>query len=188
MNKKIWLALLLTTIFLQTAEGAHRRGYKYIDRWRYPNYNFNHYNNLHYDNLYYDDWFQPWVSRYARDVVALTNVERRKAWLRALQIDNELMAAAAQRAREIERHLAHTRPDGRPFNTIFREFQVKSYNRSGENLILYYMSDSPAEAVRVWMNSPKHQANILRKEFTHTGVGVHRSGNRTYAVQFFAAR
>jgi uncharacterized protein YkwD len=126
-------------------------------------------------------------SNYAADVVNLTNAERRRAGLSDLRIDNELMAAAAQRARELERHCSHGRPDGRSWNTVLREFRVASYNSWSEN-ILFNMSDRPADAVAQWMNSSGHRANILRRESSRIGVGVHRSGGRTYVVQLFVGR
>ena len=131
--------------------------------------------------------YQPEAPDFANQVINLTNAERRKEGLHDLVIDNELAAAASLRAREIERKFEHTRPDGRSFATIISEFHVEPHNLRGEN-ILYNTSDSPAYAVWQWMNSIGHRANILRREFTHIGVGVHRSARRTYVAQLFVGR
>jgi len=126
-------------------------------------------------------------SNYAADIVNLTNAERRRAGLSDLRIDNEAMAAAALRARELEQNFSHTRPGGRSWDTVLREFRVASHNSWAEN-ILWNMSDRPADAMQQWMNSSGHRANILRNGYTHIGVGVHRSGGRTYVVQIFVGR
>jgi uncharacterized protein YkwD len=130
---------------------------------------------------------QAQILNYALGVINLSNSERRKAGLRELGTDNELMAAAAQRAQEIERRFEHTRPNGKNFDTVFREFSVRSYNWWGEN-ILYNSSDDPADALKWWMNSSGHRANILGRQFTHIGVGVHRSGGMIYVVQLVVGR
>ena len=130
---------------------------------------------------------QTGLAGYANEVVNLSNAERRRAGLRDLVIDNEAMAAAALRARELERVFSHNRPDGRGWDTVLREYNVRSYNRWGEN-ILYNMSSNAADAVTQWMNSPGHRANILNGNFTHIGAGVHQSGGRTYVVQIFIGR
>lgn len=130
---------------------------------------------------------QAQASDYAGGIINLTNAERRKAGLRDLSLDPELMAATSLRARELEKSFSHNRPDGRPYDTVLRELRVKSYSSWGEN-ILQNMSENPADAVTQWMNSSGHRANILKSEFTHIGVGVHRSGGKTYVVQIFVGR
>ena len=127
------------------------------------------------------------VTGYADEVISRTNAERQKVGLRMLDKDSGLMAATALRAQEIERVFEHTRPDGRPYYTVLSEFQVKSYNRWAENII-YSTGGTPAEAMEWWMNSPGHRVNILNKDYTHIGVGVHQSKGQTYFVQLFIGR
>ena len=164
-------------VIIQTAEGGFRREHDRRDRRR--------------DERRHENTQQPQIqaqtSDYAGDIVNLTNAERRKAGFRNLGIDDELMAAASLRARELVSEFDHRRPDGRSWDTVLREYRVRSYNSWGEN-ILYNMSDKPAEAMNQWMNSSGHHTNILSKNFTHIGVGVHRNGGRTYVVQIFVGR
>ena len=126
-------------------------------------------------------------AQYAVDIVNLVNAERRKARLGDLAIDNELMAATALRARELESAFSHNRPDGRSYDTVLREFNVRPYNAWGEN-ILYNQSNNPADAMQQWMDSSGHRANILSGNFTHIGVGIHQSEDITYVVQIFVGR
>jgi uncharacterized protein YkwD len=78
---------------------------------------------------------------------------------------------------------AHASPDGsRPWD---RAAAAGSVLRSiGENIACGQRS--PAEVVTGWMNSPGHRANILRREFTHIGVGFAGGGRAgTYWTQVF---
>jgi uncharacterized protein YkwD len=61
-----------------------------------------------------------------------------------------------------------------------------SYSVVGENLFKSINAPEPVPlAVKGWMNSPGHRENILRTEFTETGVGVWRKGNTYYITQLF---
>ena len=128
------------------------------------------------------------------EVVRLSNAERKKAGLRELRGDAEAMNAASRRSSELEDSFSHTRPNGRSFDTVFREYGVKPHQWWGENI--YYASGhhvanntfSGAEAVKWWMNSQGHRANILNDDYTHIGVGVYKSGNTIYLTQLFIGR
>ena len=178
----VWLIPKGGAFSIRTAEGARRR-----DRARQERRRNNRRRQGRSQPRQTQTQTQTQVSGYAGGVVNLTNAERRNAGVRALGVDNELMAAAAQRAREMERRFDHFRPDGRSFESVLPEYRVKPHNWWGEN-ILYNMSDKPADAVNWWMNSSGHRANILKKEYTHIGVCVYRSGGKTYVVQLFVGR
>jgi uncharacterized protein YkwD len=130
----------------------------------------------------------------ADEIVRTSNAERKKAGLRELRRDGEAMDAASRRASELEDSFSHTRPDGRSFDTVFREYGVKPHQWWGENIYNAYGGNvanntfSGGEAVSWWMNSPGHRANILNKNYTHIGVGVYRSGNKIYLAQLFVGR
>ena len=110
------------------------------------------------------------VSAYAQEVVRLVNLERANAGLPALAMDAQLSAAAAIRAGEIDASFSHTRPDGTSCFTVLRELGIP-YRACGENIAKG--SPTPARVVEGWMNSAGHRANILNKNFTTIGVGVH---------------
>jgi uncharacterized protein YkwD len=78
---------------------------------------------------------------------------------------------------------AHTSPEGsRPWD---RAAAAGSAHRAvGENIACGQRS--PAEVVRGWMDSPGHRANILKRDFTHIGIGL-AGGSRagTYWTQLF---
>ena len=116
------------------------------------------------------------ISEYARQVVDLTNVERRKNGLAALQIDTQLSQVALTKSQDMQKngYFSHTSPTyGSPFD-MMRDFGV-SYRTAGENIA--QGQRTPQEVVNAWMNSAGHRQNILNGNFTHIGVGYEPSGH-----------
>lgn len=127
------------------------------------------------------------LSRTATEVVDLTNRERARAGLRPLAVDPALgTAAQAYSADMADRAFySHTSPEGsQPWD---RAAAAGSRMRSiGENIACGQRS--PAEVVEGWMNSPGHRANILKRDFTHIGIGFAGGGPAgTYWTQLFGA-
>ena len=121
----------------------------------------------------------------AEDVASFTNDERAARGLTNLRIDERLMEAAAERARECAVMYDHTRPDGSSFDTVLDEYGI-DYRQCGENL--YYDTYDNVFATRMvkgWMNSPPHRDNMLDPDFTHIGVGVYTVNGTNYGVQLF---
>lgn len=109
-------------------------------------------------------------------VVALTNAERAKNGLSALQMDRPLMAAAREKSQDMKdkNYFSHTSPTfGSPFDRL-KALGI-AYKSAGENIAKG--QKSPDEVVQAWMNSEGHRANILNKDFTHIGVGYVQDGN-----------
>ena len=134
----------------------------------------------------------------AYKVFELTNEERKKESLTELKLDKNLMDIAMQRAYEISVYYAHRRPevyrgfsiDGADYDTqIFMEdttYRMGLYNQitfSGENIAYNY--SSAEKAVKGWMASTGHKANILGQDHTTMGVGVIKIGNDYCWVQIF---
>lgn len=110
------------------------------------------------------------VSAYAQEVVRLVNIERAKAGLAPLVLDEALCAAAQVRAEEIDISFSHTRPNGGSSFSVLKEMGI-AYRACGENIAKG--SPTPQRVVQGWMNSAGHRANILHERFTAIGVGVH---------------
>lgn len=109
-------------------------------------------------------------------VVDLTNQERAKHGLDALQIDQPLMAAAREKSQDMQvnQYFSHTSPTfGSPFDRL-KALGI-SYTLAGENIAKG--QTSAAQVVDAWMNSEGHRANILNKDFTHIGVGYVKQGH-----------
>ncbi|ALC85692.1 MULTISPECIES: CAP domain-containing protein [unclassified Bacillus (in: firmicutes)] len=115
------------------------------------------------------------VSSTVQQVVDLTNQERAKEGLKALQIDVKLTQSAQEKSQDMKNknYFSHTSPTyGSPFD------QMKAlgitYNSAGENIAMG--QPSAEEVVDAWMKSPGHRENIMNPSFTHIGVGLSDSG------------
>ena len=113
---------------------------------------------------------------YAKEVVRLMNIERKKEGLSPLIMDAELLEGAMQRGAEISFYFSHTRPNETSCFTI-------SDKAKGENIAAWQRS--PADVMDSWMNSDGHRANILTPEYKIVGVGAYTDGNTYYWVQLF---
>ncbi len=116
------------------------------------------------------------ISQYAQQVIDLTNKERARAGLPALNVDAQLSSVAQKKSEDMQQnhYFSHTSPTyGSPFD-MMRNFGV-TYKTAGENIA--QGQRTPQEVVTAWMNSPGHRANILNRQFTHIGVGFEQAGN-----------
>jgi uncharacterized protein YkwD len=97
-----------------------------------------------------------------------TNAERKRFGLPSLEVDESLIKSARKHAiwMTTQQTLTHT---NQPV---------------AENIA--YGQDSAAEAVRSWMNSPGHRANILNRAHRRIGVAafVARNGRIYWCQQF----
>lgn len=104
-------------------------------------------------------------------VIELTNLERSKAGLGALKINQELSSAAQSKAADMiaRSYWAHNTPDGKePW--IFISNAGYNYLHAGENLARDY--SSAESAVSAWMKSESHRKNLLNPNYQDIGVAV----------------
>lgn len=116
------------------------------------------------------------ISTIESRVIELTNAERRKAGLPALQADTQLSNVAREKSRDMQTkgYFSHTSPTyGSPFD-MMRDFGI-TYQSAGENIAKGQRT--PEEVVQAWMNSEGHRKNILSGNYSHIGVGYVESGN-----------
>jgi len=121
----------------------------------------------------------------ADEVFRITNLERSSRGLPVLGRLTNLTNVAQLRAGEIIIRTDHTRPDGRQWHTILDDYGITDAN-SGENIAAGQLN--PAEAVRAWMESAGHRANILGENITfrYLGIGVTMDNTgRLYWLQLF---
>ncbi|TKD72033.1 CAP domain-containing protein [Pseudalkalibacillus hwajinpoensis] len=116
------------------------------------------------------------LSEFEQQVVNLTNQEREKAGLPALEVDSELSKVAQAKSEDMRdnNYFAHNSPTyGSPFD-MMNQFGVE-YQTAGENIAKG--QQTPEEVVNAWMNSEGHRKNIMNGSFTHIGVGYVEEGN-----------
>ncbi len=117
----------------------------------------------------------------------LVNEERTAAGSEPLEMDQDLMEAAALRAAECATYYSatHNRPTGETCFTVHDKV-------NGENIA--FMSGQVYDAtaqilaknvMTMWMNSQGHKENILRESFTTIGVGAFVAGDTIFFTQNF---
>jgi len=104
-------------------------------------------------------------------LITLTNIERQKQGLPALVQNHQLSKAALQKAEDMfaKNYWAHNSPDGTTPWYFIREAGY-NYTYAGENLARGF--ETAEKAVKAWMASPKHRANIVSKNFNEIGFAV----------------
>lgn len=113
-----------------------------------------------------------------RAVRCLVNNERRKRGLRGLRVNRRLAASSLWQARDMVdyAYFDHQRDDGPQFADRILRFGYArgAHGHSlGENLAWSTSEGAtPREMVRMWMRSPGHRANILRRVFREQAVAV----------------
>ena len=124
------------------------------------------------------------AEKMAKEVIRLTNIERRKYGLTELKYHAKLQQAAMTRAKELEIKYSHERPDGRDSGTA--AFEAGVGNPGGENIGAGFTK--PEVVVKAWMDSDGHRTTMLQSHYTHIGVGYYKGKNGTgYWVQDFSS-
>lgn len=145
-----------------------------------------------------DQWEEPWLEErpgsndievqvigtecysYAYEVVEKVNELRDSLGLQKLELDDNLMKAAMQRAAECSAYYSHTRPDNTDCTDIFPPARAM-----GENIAAGQLT--PEAAMDSWTNSSGHYQNMVNTGYTKIGVGCFKSGNQYYWTQAFAS-
>lgn len=125
------------------------------------------------------------IGSIAKQVIDLTNAQRRQNGLPDLKADTQLTGVAQKKSEDMQQkhYFSHTSPTyGSPFD-MMRDFGV-TYKSAGENIA--QGQPTPQEVVQAWMNSEGHRKNILSNNFTHIGIGYEQNGN--YWTQMFIGK
>lgn len=122
----------------------------------------------------------------------LINAARRARGESMLVWDAELTRMARQHSENMARQnfFDHIDRQGQNVATRARVGGVCGWSAIGENIAYNSGYDDPAGfAVERWLTSAKHRDNLLRRGFTHSGVGVARSADgRVFFTQVFLTR
>jgi uncharacterized protein YkwD len=134
-------------------------------------------------------------------VLCLHNQVRAAHGLPKLHADRKLARAAAGHSADMvaTRYFEHTAPSGA---TMVDRIVRTGYVRPGRGWMVGENLEwgtghlgTPRGAMKAWMHSPGHRANILHGEFREMGVGITlgtpedpRAAGTTYTVDFGAVR
>ncbi len=134
----------------------------------------------------------PADARLERDLLDLTNGERRRAGRSTLLPDEALALAARHHAREMRdlNFFSHSSPT--PDNATLGKRVARAGSAAlsvGENLALVGAQETAQRSVQGWMESPGHRRNLLEPSFTHVGFGAARDvSGRVFVAQVLAAQ
>ncbi len=125
------------------------------------------------------------AARFAQKVVDLVNDQRAQHGCGPLTVDPRVRKAAQAHSDDMaaRNYYEHNTPEGvdpgtRMTNAGFR------WSSWAENI--FKSPKDPATALKGWMESPGHRANILNCSYKYTGVGVNLSSNGPWWTQDFA--
>lgn len=103
-------------------------------------------------------------------LLTLINEERKKNNLPELQIDENLQNVARLKAQDLvdNNYFSHTSPTyGTPFEML--KSNNITYKTASENIA---GNSDISSALKSWLNSDSHNANILSNDYNYTGIGV----------------
>ena len=139
-----------------------------------------------------------WQSITEASLLTLMNKERVRQGKVPLTCDPDLTKAARLRAGELYRgnYVAHTRPDGSPWETVLQQDVPTDYAYAGENLA--WSNHLPGEELsafqwfRLWQESKSHLAAMVNERYTHCGIAVltgpyYEGEAQSYAVAVFCS-
>lgn len=125
----------------------------------------------------------PLLGASSPDILSQINAERAAAGVQELQRVAVLDTLADIRAAEAATSWSHTRPDGRQWFSVYRDFGFLP-TAAGENLA--YGFTTPERVVTAWMNSPTHKANIVDPDFKYIGIGSYDNDGKVYwAIELY---
>lgn len=117
------------------------------------------------------------LSAYESDLLARINGVRTARGLRPFRVSRGLTAAAAFHSSQmgLRGFFEHESANGAPFWKRIERFYPMLPGRSwsvGENLVWGSPDLSPRSALRQWLNSPPHRANLLSRGWREIGLGA----------------
>lgn len=136
----------------------------------------------------------PGILEIENRILDLTNEMRKKEGLAPLKAEPLLAEIARRHSQDMidKDYMAHVNKEGlAPWDRVSAGHRTL-IGVVGENIHMSAGLDVTDHeliaktAIEWWMNSPGHRANILKKEYTHLGVGVAIKGNKVLATQKFA--
>ena len=104
-------------------------------------------------------------------IFKLINKERARANVSPLTLNNKLIQAAKNKAKDLaeKKYFDHNSPEGKQFSSWIKETDYK-YSFIGENLAINFQTEEAV--INAWMKSSSHKENILEENFTETGIAI----------------
>ena len=139
-----------------------------------------------------------WLTITEAEVLTLINQERRDLGLAPLTYDSDLAAAARVRCRELYKgnYVAHTRPNGDPWETVLQEDVPVEYALAAENLA--WSNHAEGESLTafqwfsLWKESEDHYSAMVNPKYSYCGIAIltgpyFEGEDQTYATALFCS-
>jgi uncharacterized protein YkwD len=122
------------------------------------------------------------LSALASQLLGQINLTRARRGLRPLRLSAGLTAAANQHSGSMaaKGYFSHDSANGGSFfKRIASFYSYRGYSKwsAGENILWSTPDIGPAGALRLWMNSPEHRANLLNHSWREVGLGAVHAAN-----------
>jgi uncharacterized protein YkwD len=122
------------------------------------------------------------LSALESQLLAQINLTRGRHGLRSLRLSAGLTAAADQHSQSMAQkgYFSHDSANGGSFfKRIASFYTYRGYSNwsAGENILYSTPDIDPAGALRLWMHSPEHRANLLNRSWREIGLGAVHSAN-----------
>jgi uncharacterized protein YkwD len=114
------------------------------------------------------------------ELLTRVNALRKRRGLRPLRASAELAAAADAHSRTLAESgmFAHRLPGAPPFYLRVKQFYgARGYRRwtVGENIVASSPALTARQAIRMWLATPSHRANVLSSSWREVGFGAIRA-------------
>lgn len=125
----------------------------------------------------------PSNNSFIQSILDLTNIERQKAGLQPVQLNDKLNNSAQLHVQNMGNRdfFSHTDPNGTSVGDRAKAFGFQ-YSAIGENIAAGY--STPQQVFQGWMDSPGHRVNILNPVYRFLGVGYYYLANDTGNVNY----
>lgn len=120
-----------------------------------------------------------------KNVFDLVNQQRVSHHLSPLVPNFALVKSAQVKARDLvsKSYFSHRQPITRNGPEYFLDASGYKYTEAGENLAKGF--STAEEVVDAWMKSPTHRKVILYGPYVDSGIGISKSGDEIFVVQYF---
>jgi uncharacterized protein YkwD len=120
---------------------------------------------------------QPSVQLDTSEIHSQINLQRTKAGLKALVVNDKLVDSANAKCEDMKKnnYFTHTSPSGVAYTSFIKK-SISNPKLTGENLGAGYTDIN--QLINDWMQSAEHKANILNPKFTAEGIAVCDDSNQ----------
>lgn len=124
----------------------------------------------------YPDLNEATKEKYVKRVFELVNLEREKAGVAPLVLNEKLCDMAAFKLNEMDElgYFDHKSPVYGSPGQMAKTLYGIDYKLFGENLAF---SSTPESVMDAWMSSEGHRANILNPKYTQIGIACHKNSH-----------